>query len=70
MSGNLLEFCWDWFEAYKKDFVYGPEIGYERVSRGGSWSSYTPFLFAGDRYSYDPNECYNYMGFRIATSLK
>ena len=70
MSGNLLEFCWDWFEAYKKDSVYGPAIGFERVSRGGSWSPYTPFLYAGDRYSYDPNECYNYMGFRIACSLE
>ncbi len=70
MSGNVLEFCWDWFEDYTNDDVYGAPIGFERVSRGGSWSSYTMFLYAGDRYSYDPNECYNYMGFRFCCSVR
>ena len=69
MSGNVLEFCWDWFEDYTTDNIYGAELGFERVSRGGSWSEYTMFLYAGDRYSYDPNECYNYMGFRICCSV-
>lgn len=70
MSGNVLEFCWDWFEDYTSDNPYGPEVGFERVSRGGSFSEYTMFLYAGDRYSYDPNECYNYMGFRICCSAR
>lgn len=70
MSGNVLEFCWDWFADYNNDEPYGPELGFERVSRGGSWSAYTPYLFAGDRYSFDPNECYNYMGFRICCSAE
>lgn len=69
MCGNVLEFCWDWFEDYTKDNIYGAELGFERVSRGGSWSEYTMFLYAGDRYSYDPNECYNYMGFRFCCSV-
>lgn len=68
MSGNMIEFCWDWFEDYTSENPYGPKIGFERVSRGGSWSEYTMFLYAGDRYHYDPNECYNYMGFRICCS--
>ena len=70
MSGNVLEYCWDWFEDYTANSNYGPSVGYERVSRGGSVSEYTPFYFAGDRYSYDPNECYNFFGFRIAHSVK
>lgn len=70
MSGNVLEFCWDWFEDYTSDNTYGPLLGFERVSRGGSWSSYTMFLFAGDRYSFDPNECYNYMGFRFCCTAE
>ena len=70
MSGNVLEYCWDWFEEYNVKDLYGPAVGYERVSRGGSVSDYTPFYYAGDRYSYDPNECYNYFGFRIAHSVK
>ncbi len=69
MSGNLMEFCWDWFDTYSEKDIYGPKVGYERVSRGGSWSPYTMFNFVGDRYSYDPNECYNYMGFRICASV-
>lgn len=72
MSGNVLEFVWDWMANYKSvapgDMAAGPEAGSQRVSRGGSWSIYTPFCYAGDRYSYDPNEVYNYFGFRIAQS--
>jgi len=70
MSGNVLEFCWDWFEDYSTKNIYGAPVGFERVSRGGSWSAYTLFMFAGDRYSFDPNECYNYMGFRFACSVQ
>lgn len=68
MSGNVLEFCWDWFAEYNDEDIYGAFFGYERVSRGGSFSEYTLFLYAGDRYSYDPNECYNYFGFRICST--
>ncbi|MCR5252889.1 MAG: formylglycine-generating enzyme family protein [Treponema sp.] len=66
MSGNVLEFCWDWFAQYNSEEPYGAKSGYERVSRGGSFSEYTMFNFCGDRYSFDPNECYDYFGFRIA----
>lgn len=70
MSGNVLEYCWDWMASYNDvsaaGFVTGPEYGSARVSRGGSWSPFTLFAGAGDRYAYDPNEAYNYMGFRIA----
>lgn len=72
MSGNVLEFCWDWFSEYSEqqpdEIACGPEYGSQRVSRGGSWSPYTGFIFTGDRYSFDPNEFYNYMGFRLVQS--
>jgi formylglycine-generating enzyme required for sulfatase activity len=72
MSGNVLEYCWDWFADYMPEsagarFV-GPEMGDGRVTRGGSWSPYAGYLCAGDRYSFDPNEAYDYLGFRIVTS--
>lgn len=70
MSGNVNEFVWDWSYRYqntkKGTRATGIRSGRERISRGGSYSEYTPFLCAGDRYSYDPNECYNYLGFRFA----
>lgn len=70
MSGNVMEYCWDWFAAeYKEEQLYGPASGYERVSRGGSVSRFTPYYFAGDRYSYDPNEYYNFFGFRLCYSV-
>ena len=72
MSGNVLEYCFDWFGDYLPETANaqysGIFLGSERVSRGGSFSEYTPFLNAGDRYSYDPNEAYGFMGFRIAKS--
>lgn len=72
MSGNVNEYCWDWFSTYK-DIIPGKraigiEFGTQRVCRGGSWSPYTPFFYCGDRYSYEPSEAYDYMGFRIVTS--
>ena len=72
MTGNVIEFCWDWFADYteQKDGepAVGPSFGENRVARGASWSPYTLFVYTGDRYSYAPNECYNYMGFRIVKS--
>ena len=74
MSGNVCEFTWDWNGRYRETEpgarAIGAEAGSERVSRGGSWSEYTPFIYTGDRYSYDPNECYNYLGFRFCRTVK
>ncbi len=72
MSGNILEFCWDWLADYKEsegvERYAGPQFGSEKVCRGGSWSPYTGFIYCGDRYGYDPNESYNFLGFRICQS--
>ena len=74
MSGNVLEFVWDWLGNYRAvepgTRAAGPEFGSQRVSRGGSYSVYTPFCCTGDRYSFDPNEVYNYFGFRFAQTKK
>lgn len=71
MSGNVLEFCWDWEAPYEGaspgERYAGPKYGEERVMRGGSWNEYTLFIAAGDRYSFDPNEAYSYFGFRLCT---
>lgn len=72
MSGNVMEWCWDWNADYTDvpDGIRatGPASGAERVCRGGSWSPYSLFIYAGDRYAFDPNEAYSYMGFRLCSS--
>ncbi len=74
MTGNVLEFCWDWLGEHRdsakgKPYV-GPKIGEGRVAKGGAWSEETCFYYVGDRYSFDPNEAYDYLGFRIVQSKK
>ena len=76
MTGNVLEFCWDWYGFYSDSTTFspdveigGPEFGKLRTSRGGSWNLYTPFFLAGDRYAFDPSEAYNYLGFRLCRTL-
>lgn len=74
MSGNVIELCWDWYDEYKNSSrgknYYGPVYGERRTARGGAWSAETLFYCAGDRYSFDPNEAYNYLGFRLARTAK
>ena len=73
MSGNVLEFCWDWMASYRDvepgSRATGADFGTQRVCRGGSWSEYTPFCYAGDRYSYDASEYYTFIGFRLCRTL-
>ncbi len=74
MSGNVMEYCWDWYADYipvpVNQRATGPAYGMERVSRGGSFSPYASYCESGTRYSYDPNECYNYLGFRVVQTVR
>lgn len=47
MSGNVREWCNDWYAPYVAESQRnpeGPKEGTERVLRGGGWSSTAPFL--------------------------
>ncbi|MDR0541448.1 MAG: formylglycine-generating enzyme family protein [Dysgonamonadaceae bacterium] len=77
MSGNVLEWCWDW-EIYPNDYaIYGssgdtdpkgPNTGAFRVLRGGVWFDFGN-TFSMCRVSYhhcsNPSYTWPYYGFRI-----
>ena len=71
MSGNVLEWCNDWYCNYMYiDFgriqPTGPTTGRDRVLRGGSYFFNSYFCRSSNRYYNDPDNRYNNIGFRVA----
>ena len=73
MSGNVLEFIWDWFGAYTTDAPYtdsdpkGPPTGTARVQRGGAFNNSSTVQQISIRYTIYTDNIYNNLGFRVAT---
>ena len=72
MSGNVYEWCSDWFGKYTSEAQtnpQGPSGGSNRVNRGGSWISNARYCCA----SYRIYDCLsilgNLLGFRLALAL-
>ncbi|MCP5004762.1 MAG: formylglycine-generating enzyme family protein [Planctomycetes bacterium] len=75
MSGNVWEWVLDWYspDYYKNSQTQnpqGPSTGKRRVLKGGSWMSSPKNLRATNRYMNSPDICTNFMGFRVAISVK
>jgi len=69
MTGNVWEWCDDWFSAYEsgpRENPLGPSAGVWRVMRGGGWSDYDDRLCrSAARYYYSPNLRSIAVGFRV-----
>ncbi len=71
MSGNVYEWCWNWFtERYDTTTEGGSDptgasAGSYRVYRGGGWCSYSDDCADSYRSINDPNYRYYDLGFRV-----
>ena len=69
MSGNIDEWCNDWYSLYTEDPVVnptGPETGMSRIHRGGRWNASDMYCRLTRRDGFAPGVTRNYLGLRLA----
>ncbi|MBO7639773.1 MAG: formylglycine-generating enzyme family protein, partial [Treponema sp.] len=69
MSGNVLEWCWDWYGPIESDTPSnGASSGSYRVGRGGSWVNYADYCSVTGRDGNNPGYGGYGLGFRLVRS--
>ena len=72
MSGNVLEWCNDWYWSYTAQAQTDPvrtDRTKSKVGRGGAWFEDATKARNSDRYFEDPAFQYDLLGFRIAQTI-
>lgn len=73
MSGNLWEWCWDWYNTYNaidQNNPRGSNSGISRVLRGGSWRGADSACRVSYRYNNGPNYVSFHYGLRLLKVAK
>ena len=73
MSGNVWEWCYDWYGSTSSETVTDPAgaaSGRYRVCRGGGWCSIAYGASVSRRSNGHPDSQYDYLGFRVCRSAK
>ena len=73
LSGNVWEWCWDWFAEYVDGNAtdpIGPKEGRGRSFRGGSWAVPEKMVRTSQRGAERPHNRMNGLGFRVARNIR